>query len=131
MSFYIIAVSIRPSIETCTTLATGQNGEKKMALSSGETNECQYLQDFYGNFQPETLQYEIVASFHIDSSQFPSQPGYIDSYNFGVSDVSITTILRSATGNHSQQTHNVAGTSLQHHCSVTTLQRRCKDVVAT
>ena len=32
---------------------------------------------------------------------------------------------------YSQQTHNVAGTSLKRCCNVTTLQRRCNDVVAT
>ena len=31
----------------------------------------------------------------------------------------------------SQQTHNVPSTSLQRRCNVMTLQRRCKDVVAT
>ena len=30
-----------------------------------------------------------------------------------------------------QQTHNVAGMSLQRRCNVTTLQRRCNDVLAT
>ena len=33
--------------------------------------------------------------------------------------------------NNSQQTRNVAGTSLQHRCNVRTLQRRCNAVVAT
>ena len=32
---------------------------------------------------------------------------------------------------HTKQTHNVAGTSLKRRCNVTTLQRRCNDVIAT
>lgn len=91
-------MSIIPSFETCATQAIGPNGEKKISQTEGPTNECQYQTDFYGNYKPAIIQYDLLALYKVDASHFPSSP-YIDSSNFGVTDVSLQLILQDVTGN--------------------------------
>ena len=93
-----VIVDTLPTIETCHTEAVGPNLEKKRSGSSGPTNECQYETDFYGNYVPTHLQYDVFASFHINTAAFPQQPSYIDSFGFGITDVEISVTHKSVAG---------------------------------
>ena len=85
-------------METCATAAIGPNGEKKISKTSGSTSECQYQTDFYGNYKPAIIQYNLLALFKVDASHFP-RSSYIESSNFGVTDVILQIILQGVTGN--------------------------------
>ena len=94
----LFTVSDKPSFEKCATAAIGPNGEKKISKISGSTNECQYQTDFYGNYKPAIIQYNLLALFQVDASHFP-RSSYIESSNFGMTDVSLQIILQGVTGN--------------------------------
>ena len=91
----------KPSFETCATKAVGPNGEIKRSKTIGPTTECKYQKDFYGNFLPTGLNYTLLAQFRINTSAFPAkQPSFIDSYHFGVTDVTLDTVLRGIAGKY-------------------------------
>ena len=69
-----------------------------MSKTVGPTTECKYQKEFYGRFQPRQLHYRLLAQFRIETSGFPTKPSFIESYNFGVSDVTLETVLRGIKG---------------------------------
>ena len=87
-----------PSFETCATKVMGPNGEMKVSKTVGPTTECKYQKEFYGGFQPRQLHNRLLAQFLIDTSTFPTKPSFIESYNFGVTDVTLETIVQCMNG---------------------------------
>ncbi|XP_052788825.1 uncharacterized protein LOC128223590 [Mya arenaria] len=87
----------KPSILTCDTVAIGPNGEKKTAMSSSNSTECQYLQDIYGNYQPTIMQYDLSTEYIIDISSY-SRPSYIVEQNFGITDATVYMQRQSVSG---------------------------------
>ena len=45
------------------------------------------------------LHYRLLAQFKVDASTMPAKPSFIDSYNFGVTDVILETVFRNIQGN--------------------------------
>ena len=87
-----------PSFETCATRVIGPNGEIKMSKTVGPTTECKYQKEFYGRFQPRQFHYRLLALLLVNTSVFPTEPSFIDSYNFGVTDLSLETLVQSMNG---------------------------------
>ena len=98
MYHFFSTATRRPSFETCATKAMGPNNEMKMSQTVGPTTECKYQADYYGSFQPTRLHYRLLAQFKIDTSTFPSKPSYIQSYNFGITDVILEAVSQGITG---------------------------------
>ena len=84
-----ISADTLPVIETCHLEAEGPNGEKKRSGSTGPTTQCIYETEFYGNFIPVKLHFDMMAGLYIDTSLFPYKPHFISSYGFGITDASI------------------------------------------
>ena len=98
VSLFYSTATRKPSFETCATKAIGPNNEMEMSQTVGPTTECKYQADYYGSFQPTRLHYRLLAQFKIDTSTFPSKPSYIQSYNFGVTDVILEAVSQGITG---------------------------------
>jgi hypothetical protein len=77
-----------PSILTCGTIVAGPNMEKKQAISSTNSTECQYLADMYGNFQPSSFKFDVATEYTIDIAAF-TNPDFISESKFGITDFSI------------------------------------------
>lgn len=89
-----------PSILTCdSTISIGNNGDKKQALSNGSSTICNSLRDVYGNLQPSSLEYNFLAEFTIDYSNF-SKPDFIKESNIGVTDATIYFIHKPIIGKY-------------------------------
>ena len=87
-----------PTIETCRTSIRGGNGELKSSGSSGPTTHCQYQIDVYGKFQPVSFTFDVTTTFIVDTSLFPTQPWFVNQYDFGITDVSLDVVKVSVTG---------------------------------
>ena len=69
---------------TCHTILTGRNGEKKRASGSA----CNDLTDFYGNYQPVILTFNLLAEFKVViTSSLHSD--FIHESHFGVTDATV------------------------------------------
>ena len=90
---FYFSVRSHPTLETCATRIIGQNGEVKMSKITGPTTACQYQSDFYGNFQPVQHYLKALASFIVYTSKFPPKAGYIESYNFGITDFTVHSVV--------------------------------------
>ncbi|KAH3708861.1 hypothetical protein DPMN_068320 [Dreissena polymorpha] len=88
---------IPPEILTCDTVAVGPNGEKKQALSTANSTECQYLADMYGHYQPVQMQFKMASEFTVTFNN--SRPDFIKEENFGISDSAIHIMIQTVTGN--------------------------------
>ncbi|XP_053392349.1 uncharacterized protein LOC128555022 [Mercenaria mercenaria] len=89
-----------PSILTCNTVAVGPNGERKQAMSSGNSTACQYLTNMYGNFQVSSFQFHMSAEFTVDIAGY-TRPRFIKESNFGITDTTINMIKTSVSGSRS------------------------------
>jgi len=89
-----------PTIETCETKIVGPNGEMKRAESMTALTDCYSLADFYGNFQPRRLIFDIMAEFTVDIGN-PTKPRFISESNFGVTDTTLSINIQPVTGNTS------------------------------
>ena len=98
ISFLYLPVQSLPTIETCATRAIGPNGEIKMSKPTGPTNECQYQSDFYGNFKPVRQYINIFASYIVETSSFPPKPSYIDSNTFGITHLTVLSVVKKIGG---------------------------------
>ena len=68
---------------TCHTIITGGNGEKKRTTGSA----CNDLTDFYGNYQPVLLTFDLLAEFKVVITS--SRPNFIHESHFGVTDATV------------------------------------------
>ncbi|KAH3799695.1 hypothetical protein DPMN_153307 [Dreissena polymorpha] len=85
-----------PDILTCDTVAVGPNGDKKRAMSTGNSTACQYLADMYGNYQPSTMEFTMSSEFAVNISL--SKPSFIEEETFGISDTTITIKIQAVIG---------------------------------
>ena len=90
---FYFQVRSHPTIETCAMRTIGPYGEIKMSTNTGPTTQCQYQSDFYGNFQPVQHHFKVFATYVVDTSMFPPKTGYIESYNFGITDLTVNSVL--------------------------------------
>ena len=89
----------RPSFENCYIEAIGPNGEKK--TSSSTSHQCSTQADFYGNFHPVNLHYNLMVHFDPGFSTFPTLPPYfVTEYKFGVAEVWYRVIKIDAPGKY-------------------------------
>ena len=89
----LVAPNNTPALMTCHTIITGRNGEKKRTTGSA----CKDLTDFYGNYQPVLLTFDLVAEFKVVISS--SRPKFIHESHFGVTDATVHIIKESVQGN--------------------------------
>ncbi|XP_052220285.1 uncharacterized protein LOC127837360 isoform X3 [Dreissena polymorpha] len=87
-----------PDILTCDTVAVGPNGDKKRAMSTGNSTACQYLADMYGNYQPSTMEFTMSSEFAVNISL--SKPSFIEEETFGISDTTITIKIQAVIGSY-------------------------------
>ncbi|XP_053381645.1 uncharacterized protein LOC123528459 [Mercenaria mercenaria] len=75
-----------PSINTCQTVIGGANGEaKRTALG-----KCQELNDFFGNFQPTSVGFDMQSDFILDVTKYSSsRPKFIKEEKFGITDTTL------------------------------------------
>ena len=95
----IILVTTKPTIEVCDTVSKASDGITKQSGIKGQNKECQYQEDFYGKCKPVLFQYSLDSSFKANLSHLPTQPGYVESFRFGIFDAVIQIILRPLSGN--------------------------------
>ena len=93
---------------------------------SGQLNVLATLGLFVRRFTLTTTMVSGPQSFHTTYSETRGIRGYT---SVGIYISGSNNIYSKEQG--TQQTHNVAGTSLQRRCNVLTLRRRCNDIVAT
>ncbi|XP_053396792.1 uncharacterized protein LOC123551182 [Mercenaria mercenaria] len=86
-----------PSILTCNSVAVGPKGEKKRALSNGNSTTCQYLTDMYGKFQLSLFEFVMAAEYTVDITGY-TKPSFIMESNFGITDTTINVIKVSVRG---------------------------------
>jgi hypothetical protein len=67
--------------------AISSNGERKDSPLSGDSTDCTYQTDFYGNFQVQQLEYDAAFDFIIVYDE--PFPDYITAHNFGVTFASV------------------------------------------
>ena len=79
-----VAPSNVPTLHTCHTVIIGENGEKKRTTGSA----CDDLRDFYGNFLPDVVTFDMLAEFSVNTTQ-STKPNFIEESNFGVTDAKI------------------------------------------
>ena len=69
----------------------------KFAERSTTLTDCRSLTDFYGNFQPRRLIFDLMAEFTVDIGR-PSQPKFISTSKFGVTDMTLTLTIQPIRG---------------------------------
>ena len=69
---------------TCHTIITGGNGEKKRTTGSA----CNGLTDFYGNYQPVLLTFNLLAEFKVVIAR-SLHSDFITESHFGVTDATV------------------------------------------
>ena len=84
LCLFLVAPSNAPSLMTCHTIITGRNGEKKRTTGSA----CNDLTDFYGNYQPMILTFNLLAEFKVVISSSIHSDFIPESY-FGVTDATV------------------------------------------
>lgn len=79
-------LSTTPTINSCQTRIGGANGEAKRTTAG----KCHNMNDFYGNFQPTSLDIEMHSDFIVNITKLSEKrPRYIEEENFGVTDTTV------------------------------------------
>ena len=82
--FSIVDETNAPSVTKCFTSIFEQGGKGKQTHES----KCTDVKDFYGNFQPQQIRYDVTADFRVDINNVTNKP-FIKETKFGVTDFTI------------------------------------------
>ena len=93
-----VAGSNVAEIETCFTTMKSSSGDMASASwGDGSSTGCAWLQDFYSNFVPTTVSFELYVTF--TTTWTSPQPAYIAYTEFGLTDVSMAAFHNTVNGN--------------------------------
>ncbi|XP_069118470.1 uncharacterized protein [Argopecten irradians] len=89
--------TLLPNITSCSMRVTASNGDSRASPSIGSSH-CDYQQDFYGNFQVDSVSITSIAfDYVIDVNSVP-KPAFVVSEVFGITDIQIHTVKKTVTG---------------------------------
>ncbi|KAL4219902.1 hypothetical protein ACF0H5_020314 [Mactra antiquata] len=84
----------KPDIVTCQIAIYSKSGEAKQTPGG---QKCSDLKDFYGNFQPTRLKFDMTSELTITTSS-PDKYPYISESKFGVTDTTVNITKRTVSG---------------------------------
>ncbi|XP_069118476.1 uncharacterized protein [Argopecten irradians] len=87
---------LRPNITSCSMRVTASNGDSRASRSIGSSH-CDYQQDFYGNFQVDSILTSTAFDYVIDVTDI-ARPAFVVSEVYGITDVQIHTVKKAVTG---------------------------------
>ncbi|OWF42246.1 Hemicentin-1 [Mizuhopecten yessoensis] len=88
--------NLLPNITSCSMRVTASSGASRMSPFVGSSH-CDNQQDFYGNFQIDSILTSTTFDYTIDVTHV-TRPAFVVSEVFGITDVQIHTVKKTVTG---------------------------------